>query len=302
MFSIIGEFLAKYGGARFLDYFFKHVLKMQKLRPVANWEASIERVIPDAKIYGVVLEEPILKLNGTYPFTDQQIAAAESLRSTIRINDPHAMLLQAPDLLHSPVQLKAYTLDYAALEVLRNENKHQHIVSANAVIVCPDARVLVLQHRSPKSRTFPDCIHIIGGAYQPPNITPGIDFDSLSLKSTAQREVKEETNIVITCDSFPPMLLAEEQSTRFFQFVLLGADISVNQLNCLKENWESTGIVKDPFDKLRTFLVSPPKPWTPSGKAHVLAWLALGAPGAGRSPKFGKLSPQNLFLDVVSLH
>lgn len=299
--SLLIEFLANYGGTRLLDWFFKRVGTTRQLPPITNWEATIERAISDIKIYGVVREEPRLEIKGPYPLTDEQTTAIDLMRPTIEINDPHAMLIQEPDLMHSPVHLRAQTLDYAALEMLRKEEKHQHILSAGAVIVCPEARTLVFHHRSTRSRTFPDCIHIIGGAYQPPGVRPGVDYDSLSLKSAAQREVKEETNAVITCDNFPPMLLAEERSERFFQFVLLGTEISANQLKSMKENWEGEGIVKITFDQLRAFLVAPPKPWVPSGKAHVLAWLALGAPGAGRHKKFGKLSPQMLFHEVILL-
>ena len=291
----------KLGITRIFDFLLKIIIRIFGNKSVENWEATIERAIPDVKIYGVVPEEPKLELVGPYQPTSEQQNAADLLRPTIEINDPHAMLVDDPELLHSPVKLRANTLDYALLEVLRKEQKQKHIVSAGAVIVCPKARMLVLHHRSKNSRTFPDRIHTTGGAYQPPNVKPGVDFDSLSLKSTAQREVKEETNAVIACDGSPPMLLAEERSTRFFQFVLLGADISVNQLNSLHENWEGEGIVKVEFDELRSLLVSPPKPWVPSGKAHVLAWLAQGAPGAGWFPKFGKLSPQELFVDVMSL-
>lgn len=264
-----------------------------------EWQSAIQQTISDIKIYGVVHDEPTLQFAGPYILNDEQTAARDILRATTEVNDPHAMLIQEPELLHSPVRLQAHTLDYATLEILRKENKHQHIVSAGAVIVCPEARTLVFHHRSPHSRTFPDRIHTVGGAYRPPGVQPG-DFD-LSLKSAAQHKVRAETNAVITCDNCPPMLLAAEISERFFQFVFLGADISVNQLKSMKENWQGAGIVKVSFDQLRGFLVAPPRPWVPTGKAHILAWLALGAPGAGRRPKFGKLSAQMLFDEVVSL-
>lgn len=283
----------------FRNQFFKNLTVAWQSPRVANWQATIERAIGDVKIYGVVHEEPRIELEGPYPLSNEQIAARDALRTTTEINDPHAMLIQEPQLLDHPVQLRAQTLDYAALEILRKENKHQHIVSASAVIVCPKAKTLIFHDRSPRSRTFPSCIHTVGGAFQPAGVRAG-HFDA-NLRSAAEREVREEINAVITCSNSPPMLLAEELSERFFQIVFLGANISVNQLRSMKENWEGAGIVKVAFDDLRGFLVAPPKPWVPTGKAHVLAWLALGAPGAGWRPRFRKLSPRTLFDEIISL-
>ncbi|MFM9968381.1 MAG: hypothetical protein ACKVQK_08290 [Burkholderiales bacterium] len=299
--TIIGEALAKWGVTRLADFLFKLIGKACGNKPVPNWEATIERLVPDIRIYGLVPEEPRLELLGPYRATNEQRKAADLLRPTLDENDPHAMLVEEPELIHSPVHLRANTLDYALLEVLRNEKKHQHIVSAGALVVCQKARTLVLHHRSKDSRTFDGCIHITGGAYWPPNVIPRKDRDALSLKATARREVMEETGAAIDCDGSAPMLLAQERSERFFQFVLLGSNISPTQLRSLKENWEGKGIIKVGYDELRAYLVSPPKPWVPSGKGHVLAWLALGAPGGGWMPRFGKLTPQELFLDIVSL-
>jgi len=47
-----------------------------------------------------------------------------------------------------------------------------------------------------------------------------------------------------------------------------------------------------PFTDLSALLLR--DDWVPSGKAHVLAWLAAGAPGAGKKPIFGGLTATQL--------
>lgn len=81
--------------------------------------------------------------------------------------------------------------------------------------------------------------------------------------------------------------------------MILGAQISSKQLRRLRENWEGEGVVEVRYEDLKRMLTDPPKPWVPTGKGHVLAWLALGAPGAGRRPRFGPLTPQELFEEIV---
>ena len=57
-------------------------------------------------------------------------------------------------------------------------------------------------------------------------------------------------------------------------------------------NWEGKPLCV-PYDELPRFLDQPS--WVPSGKAHVMAWLAIGAPNGGRAPKFAGLSANQLF-------
>ncbi|HEX7243801.1 MAG TPA: NUDIX domain-containing protein [Longimicrobiaceae bacterium] len=294
--AFLGEFIAGYVGQKVLD----HVLGLFRARgPVPRWDAAIERAVPDIRIHGVVTAEPQIRLLGRVDLSGEEAAEAAAIRAELEINDPHAMLVEPPQVHLDPVQLRARTLDYAELEALRRRDRHGPVVTAGAVVVCPEKRVVVLHHRSRDSRTFPDHLHVIGGSYQPPVRDKGVD-DHLSLRSAAQREVQEEIGAVITLDNNPPMLLAEERSERFFQCIVLGAQISASQLSRLRQNWEAEGLVQVPYDQLQKLLVSPPVPWVPTGKGHVLAWLAHGAPGAGRRAKFAGRSAAEVFGQVLS--
>lgn len=182
-----------------------------KGKPVPHWEAAVAHAIPDMRIHGIVKEEPRVEVIGPVELSQAEIARADTIRPTLAVNDSHAMLVEEPILIHSPVRIRTQLLDFAELEAIRGTAKHRPIVTAGAVVVSPEERVLVFHHRARVSRTFPDCLHIIGGAYQPPTGAHGID-DHYSLQSAAQREVREEINAVITCDNDPPLLLAEEIS------------------------------------------------------------------------------------------
>jgi 8-oxo-dGTP pyrophosphatase MutT (NUDIX family) len=279
------------------------VLLYQNLikRSAANWEARINNYLTDVKIYGTVSEEPVIEIVGRYELNEgeQKLVTQQKFK----VNDIHGMVADEPMLLHSPVILSARTLSYGTLELLRQSDRHQYILSSAVVLVCPKREVLIVHHRSLDSRTYPDAIHTIGGAFQP-------SVDRNSLKRTAHREVDEETEASVLVEDEPLMMLSLERSTRFLQLVFLGASISTKQCDNLRGNWEAEGIIKIPFRDLRRHLTEPVTlqradgtvrviDWVPSGKAHVLAWLANGAPGAGTRPTFGGLSPLALFEEIV---
>jgi hypothetical protein len=93
------------------------------------------------------------------------------------------------------------------------------------------------------------------------------------------------------------MIAAKELSTGFVQLVFLGFAAKASALKQLDGNWEGNPLLF-PFDSVPGLLLKS-EDWVPSGKAHLLAWLALGAPNAGPSPKFGKLTPGELFETAI---
>jgi 8-oxo-dGTP pyrophosphatase MutT (NUDIX family) len=285
---------------RMLSAAYAATVSSRKSVPVRGWEALIERHCGDTRFIGIVTEEPRIDLMPRTVLTPEEQTTRATVLPGILRNDPHGMLLEPPTLLSRSFRLSVQPLDYADLEVLRRRNSHGWIISAGALLVCRTEKVIVLHHRSPHSRTYPDALHIVGGAYIPPGIRPDIEDDGHSLFATARREVMEETRAAITLDNDPPIIVSEELSTRFFQFIIHGAEISSRELSMLRENWEGVNIIAIQFDELEKWLLAPPLPWVPTGKAHVLAWLALGAPGAGRRPRFGRYSPKALFNRVVS--
>ena len=88
------------------------------------------------------------------------------------------------------------------------------------------------------------------------------------------REVQEETEIRIIPEPWP-VVAAEETTTGFVQYVFLGARTPTEEH---RENWEGR-LRWLPFAKLEGELTQNER-WVPSGKLHLLLWLAAGAPGA----------------------
>jgi 8-oxo-dGTP pyrophosphatase MutT (NUDIX family) len=211
-----------------------------------------------------------------------------------RPNDLHAVVIGEPQWLSDPPQFRAKTLDFASVCALRNENRKVRILSACAVIVCPDEEVVLLHVRGSDVATYADHLHTLGGAFIPPGSC--VDADRTSLRSACVREVHEEVQLALSGDKFPPMVMSEELSTGFIQLVFLGFGVGLKSLTRLEGNWEGKPS-RIPFAQLPAMLQT--GPWTPSGKSHILAWLALGAPNAGKNPRFGKLSPSQLFDSIV---
>lgn len=266
---------------------------------VENWIPRLNAQIDGVKIFCENRFEPEIEIEGPYSCTDAQREAAKKhrkrLKSIGRPNDPHAIMVGKP-LWHSdPVHLVAQYLDFASVCALREEKLKPEILSSSAVVVCGESEDLILHRRAKSIETYPECLHTLGGAYIPPG-TGGVDSDRGGLSSTLPREFLEETQVSLLLDNFPPMMMAQELTTGFIQLVFLGINISSVAAKRVQENWEGKPI-RVPFKGLHTALLDPT--WVPSGKAHVLAWLALGAPGAKPNAMFGGLTAQKLFNSIV---
>jgi 8-oxo-dGTP pyrophosphatase MutT (NUDIX family) len=123
--------------------------------------------------------------------------------------------------------------------------------------------------------------------------------DLYSLENTLAREVEEEARIKLTFEKKTPLLIMEEMQTGFIQVAFLGMTISAGQADHLLDNPRPVEgkPVKVHFDDLQDLLRHPD--WVPTGKAAVLAWLALGAPGAGPYVRFGKYSANGLCEEIL---
>ena len=108
----------------------------------------------------------------------------------------------------------------------------------------------------------------------------------------------EEIQMALPGDQFPPILVAKELATGFIQVVFLGFGVGPRTLDRIQANWEGEPL-RIPFAQLPMLLQQ--QNWVPTGKAHILAWLALGAPNAGPKPEFGGLSPAQLFDAIVGI-
>lgn len=267
-------------------------------KPSANWIARInDHCIGELRIRRTVEHEPVIHIDGPYKFSAEQQAQIKKFRAQIkkknRPNDAHAIVVGSPTWECDPVTFHAQTLEYAGVKTLRAEGEKPPLLSSCVVLVCRETRQLILHRRDEDVATMQGMLHTMGGAYVPPG---GVAPDRFSLKSTAHREVHEESQIEISTASEVPMMLCEELSTGFIQLVLLGMPVTKAAVGAISDNWEGA-VAPIGFDDLPAVLFS--SKWAPSGKGHVLAWLALGAPGAGPRPKFGKHSPDDLFNIVV---
>lgn len=222
--------------------------------------------------------------------------AAERGQDTF-INDAHAVIKHEPSWQDEPVVIRYEATDYVGICALSDFNKTPvKTISASAVLLCSAKRELYLHRRSPNSRTYPSCLHTIGGGYMPPGVTQ-LD-DKYDLIATAQREVREETSMNFLRNRNTRMLIANEPRTGFFQFVLLGVDIPCEEVEVKDDSWEGD-VVSVEFDKLYDKLFSEVERWTPTGHAHLFAWLGLGAPPLSPTEKFGGRSAKELFTEAV---
>ena len=106
------------------------------------------------------------------------------------------------------------------------------------------------------------------------------------------REVFEESGVIVRRYD-EPICVAEEIDTGFIQYVYLGVRVTAAQFEQLSQNSEGD-LVKVGFDELKP-LLSDGSRWVPTGRAQVLMWLGMGAPGAGWNAKFQGQTPQEVF-------
>jgi len=94
------------------------------------------------------------------------------------------------------------------------------------------------------------------------------------------------------------MLLSWQPDVLFLELALLGIGVSRTALLEEKGNWEGA-VMRVAFSDLEQKLIGN-ELWVPLGKAHVLAWLALGAPISDAKPaRFNGKSGQDLFRRIV---
>lgn len=258
----------------------------------------------EAEVYGPYRHEPLIKINGRFPLTPQQENFAENQKKLIaaenKSNDPHAILSSDPKWMDDPLIFNALSLDFAAVRTLRNreynDDPYPPVLSANALLICKQTREIVLHRRSDDSDTYHNALHTIGGAYWPPDFG-GREGDHFRLRRTAVREAGEESDAVFIIGKQHPMVVLREIKTGFVQLAFLGVDIPPDEIRNLRPSREGS-ICLVSYDDLPN-LLRHEKDWNPTGKAAILAWLALGAPNGGWNSQFGNIKPAKLFLQEV---
>ncbi|GMV39811.1 MAG: hypothetical protein AMXMBFR64_15270 [Myxococcales bacterium] len=259
-------------------------------RSIGPWLPALDAHFEGhAKVLGVLASPPLLQQDFEFQAPPEIETAAARKRQALETNDMHALLDGAPALDAEPVSLFYETLDFATVQALRESGVRPRLLSASAVVLHPSEPALLLHERSLESATYPRAFHTMGGAFQPET---GRRSGDRSLEDTILRELHEESRLWPVREAWP-VVMTEEIPTGFVQYVALG----VRATTCTPvENWEGKGRWI-PFDALEPWLLRAKK-WVPSGKLHVLLWLAAGAPGA-RDARFGGRDAHGLLAHVL---
>jgi 8-oxo-dGTP pyrophosphatase MutT (NUDIX family) len=250
-----------------------------KPRPAPNWKPRLTAHCIrhlHVELCSVTQSEPGLDFNEA-PRLDRQkrgLVAALRRNGNLSINDPVAILLRQPNWQDSKVRLPVAAVDYATVQALDSLGQRPTMVSANALLVCPDRREVLLHRRSDASRDHKGALHTIGGAYKSEMSRESI-HDRGSLANTAVREVLEETGMQIAMPSKMTMVICHESRIGFLSVGFLGVEVSGDSVLRAQGNFEGE-VVPVAFDELARRLTA--DEWVPAGKAHVLSWLALDAP------------------------
>ncbi len=229
---------------------------------------------------------------------------------TLKHNEIQTILHKDVDVttIHNLNEIDVLPLKYSHVSAIREtitsldryKNKSPQVITAGTLLVCPENRQIVVQHRQ-NTETHPDHYHTFGGAYRKTEFFEEIDFnianDRNSLKFTLVREVFEETNIVLNKDNiYDEYCVVRQNDDGYIQFYSICAKITSADMDNLQGIDEGSVVIID-FDDLERELME--QNWVPSGKMHILIWLAFGAPYTSFFERFGGLSAKKLYKKVI---
>jgi 8-oxo-dGTP pyrophosphatase MutT (NUDIX family) len=253
------------------------------------------------RIHQVIYKSPTVSVSGNMQLPAEVIQNALTLRPELELNERHAIAESWDGTNVDTIRTK--TCDFADLLALREYSKKENklppkVLSSGAVVICPSMRCILLHRRSDSSATYPNALHILGGAFKPPEKYKFIDNpgDRMSLEFTMVREVFEESGLIVRRYQ-EPICVMQELDTGFIQYVHLGVRVTKEQFHQLSQNSEGD-LIRLPYDELSKTLMNE-QDWVPTGRAQILMWLGLGAPGAGWHAKFDKMSAKEVFGALV---
>ena len=284
-----------------------------------NWKPRLLQIFSNTvTIHGdLKYEEPLIDVGDDFKLTSGQERKAAIFSQNLAIEHkadhtqlvlssqcqdwkPHPRCMEdKADWESDPIVLRTNPIKYSSVMSFRKDKFCVPTLSANAILVCPDRRCVVLQQRSKTMDTYGEgesyWIHTVGGGYQ--HDWPESDGD---LISTMVREVQEELKVHVICSRNTPRVVLGELTTGFIQVNYLGIQMSTTQIDHIAPKTEEGFNFIVSFDELYDKLLKPN--WVPSGKCAVLIWLAFGAPKAaldGEKPVFGGKTPHQLFEALV---
>lgn len=259
------------------------------------------RLVGEAALIAQVDAPPVPRGHGAFAletaFATARAAWVERLAGEGRPNEPHALLGDDD----SVAGHADYTVgDFATVCALREAGRRPRLLSAGGLAVCAERRCVLLQRRSQWVSTYPGCLDIVGGAFQPRADGGAGDLD---LVATIVREFREETGIVLALGRRPPAVIAGQLRAGFSGYIELGLAVSAAALDAAVPSREGELAPMDAVALAAAF-ADPAERWVPTARMHVLAWLALGARAwdgdGGASPVFDPVVARALLRDVAA--
>lgn len=255
-----------------------------KLNAIAGDEARLVALLPG--------DMPLPELDD--PGSDKHLSwlkelaissrAAEIRSDPTLSNKSHGLLIGDLSAVGRRAPVRFVRTDYATVRAARETGRRPPILSAGGIVFCPSDRTVLLQYRSATAATYPHCLHLLGGNYEPATEESDEDdqYDA-PLLQTAIREIGEESHLrgLNTHRAF--ISCAQEHSTGFVQFNLAGVSIAKRRKAEAYGSREG-GVRFLTLDEVVELFASPPPSdqvggrWVPSGALHMVAWLAMGAP------------------------
>jgi hypothetical protein len=236
----------------------------------------------------VFAEPPILVTLGQFSLTRQEKVLLKAKRRDGGHNDPVAILDSFPIVTDERLTFYIRDTEYFAVEIIKQtRGRRPTMVAGDALVVCPEAKQVLLHRRGPGARAYKRRLNTFGGSYSP-------YFDHQDLLDTARRETHEEARLCFGTNQQPPLILSHQPDIGYLTVAMLGLEVTKVESEQAKGMTEGA-IERVSFSSLGERL-SGKEIWEPSGKAQVLSWLALGAPVHSRkSLRFGDLTGQGLF-------
>ena len=232
------------------------------------------RLAGEAALIAQVDAPPVPRGQGEWPLdpalADARAAWVERLAGEGRPNEPHALLADGDSI---AARADYAVVDFATVCAMRERGRRPRLLSAGGLAVCAERGCVLLQRRSRWVSTYPGCLDIVGGAFQPP--APGFTGDS-GLADTVAREFQEETGIALAPSRHPPAVIAGQLRAGFSGYIELGLAVDAAALDAAVPSREGE-LVPMNAGALAAAFADPKERWVPTARMHVLAWLALGA-------------------------
>ncbi len=249
----------------------------------------------EVEFFSIIEKEPLIKNIKIDSFQDldksRVLYHRKILLQNNRSNDLHAVLVNRPLWSDENFILENRLYDFSQILTLRENNYKPQIISSSTVLFCRETQELILHRRSKDVATYPDRLHILGGAYIP---TDSGNSRKDELFKTVVREIHEESNLHVTQNTTPYIVVTKELSTGFIQFCFLGLEVSKESLKNIKSSWEGK-VQRVAFKELPTLLKS--RDFVPSGKANILTWLKTQAEDLNL--RFDNLSATQLYNEIL---